>query len=52
VEETLEGAVCLFTNGAAGNVNSIHVTTNFEDVETIGRTLGCAALDRLPRRET
>ncbi len=49
VEGALEGAVCLFTNGAAGNVNPVHVTTTFEDVEKIGHTLGRAALAEVDR---
>ncbi len=49
VEEGLDGTPCLFVNGACGNVNSIHVTTNFEDVSRIGRTLGLAALDEIAR---
>lgn len=49
VEEALEGAVCLFTNGAAGNVNSAQVATSFQDVEAIGQTLGRAALAEVSR---
>lgn len=44
VESEFPGAVCLFTQGAAGNINSRQVTTNFEDVQTTGRRLGTAAL--------
>jgi neutral ceramidase len=44
VEEALGGAVCLFTNGACGNVNSLHVSTNFEDVHKLGGLLAEAAL--------
>jgi hypothetical protein len=44
VERSLPGAICLFTNGCAGNVNSIQVATNFTDVESIGRRLGQTAL--------
>jgi hypothetical protein len=47
VERELPGAVCLFTNGCAGNVNSIKVATNFDDVQSIGATLGRAALGKL-----
>ncbi len=49
VEESLDGAACLFVNGACGNVNSVHVTTNFEDVSRIGKTLGQAALGEIAR---
>lgn len=47
IEKELAGAVCLFTNGCAGNVNSIKVATNFDDVKSIGATLGRAALGKL-----
>ena len=49
VEAGLNGATCLFVNGACGNVNSIHVTTGFDDVSRIGRTLGRATLDEIAR---
>ncbi len=49
VEAGLNDATCLFVNGACGNVNSIHVTTGFDDVSRIGRTLGRAALDEIAR---
>lgn len=44
VETELNGAICLFTQGAAGNVNSVQVTTNFDDVNALGQKLGRAAL--------
>jgi hypothetical protein len=44
VEKALAGAVCLYTTGAAGNINSIAVSTSYEDVEAIGQKLGRAAL--------
>jgi neutral ceramidase len=44
VERALPGAICLFTNGACGNVNSLHVSTNFNDVEKLGGILADAAL--------
>ena len=47
VEEKLPGVVCLFTNGAAGNINSVKVSTNFEDVAVLGDKVGNAALQRL-----
>ena len=46
-EDRLPGSVCLFTNGAAGNVNTVKVSTNFEDVALLGRKLGSAALDKI-----
>ena len=49
VEGALEGAVCLCTNGAAGDVNSVHVTTDFRDVKTVGERLGRAALSEVGR---
>ena len=49
VEAGLDGATCLFVNGACGNVNPVSVTTNFDDVSWIGRTLGGAALDEIAR---
>ena len=47
LEKKLPGAVCLFTNGAAGNVNSVHVSTNYDDVDVLGERLGRAALDEI-----
>ncbi len=47
VERELPGSVCLFTNGCCGNINTVQVATNFDDVQTIGETLGRAALDKL-----
>jgi len=47
VERELPGAVCLFTNGCCGNVNTVKVATNFDDVRAIGATLGRAALGKL-----
>jgi hypothetical protein len=47
VERELPGAVCLFTNGCCGNVNTVKVATNFDDVQSIGETLGRAALGKL-----
>lgn len=49
VESKFKGAVCLFTNGAAGNVNSISVSTNFEDVNRVGKKLGHAAIAKIGR---
>jgi len=47
LERELPGNVCLFTNGCCGNVNTVHVATNFDDVRAIGETLGRAALRKL-----
>ena len=47
VERELPGAVCLFTNGCAGNINTVKVATNFDDVQSIGAALGRAALGQL-----
>jgi hypothetical protein len=47
VERELPGNVCLFTNGCCSNINTIEVATNFDDVRTIGETLGRAAISKL-----
>jgi hypothetical protein len=52
VERELPGALCLFTNGCAGNINPNEVGTNFTDVENIGRRLGQTALDCVERLKT
>lgn len=52
VEQQLPGAVCLFTNGAAGNINSVKVSTNFGDVALLGRKLGTAALEKIAALRT
>lgn len=44
VEKQFPNSVCLFTNGAAGNINTVKVSTNFEDVSAIGQKLGRAAV--------
>jgi hypothetical protein len=49
VEKALAGSVCLYTNGAAGNINSIQVSTTFNDAEAIGQKLGRAALAAIER---
>ncbi len=49
VEEHLPGAVCLFTNGAAGDINTFKVSTNHEDVEDVGRRVGEAAQTEIAR---
>lgn len=49
VEKAFPGAVCLFANGCAGNINSIQVSTNYDDVEAIGQKLGRAALAEIAR---
>lgn len=52
VEASLPGSICLFTNGCAGNVNSIHVATNFQDLAADGRRLGQYALDCIQELKT
>ena len=47
VEEALDGAICLFTNGACGNINSGHVSTNFDDVDRLGGLIADAALSEI-----
>jgi hypothetical protein len=47
VERELPGSVCLFTNGCCGNINTVKVATNFDDVRSIGETVGRAALNKL-----
>lgn len=47
VEQVLRGAVCLFTQGAAGNINTFNVTTSHADAEAIGRKLGAAAVAQI-----
>ncbi|HUY88484.1 MAG TPA: hypothetical protein VMV10_07105 [Pirellulales bacterium] len=47
VEAALEGSVCLFTQGACGNVNSPQVSGTFDDVEAAGKRLADAALERI-----
>jgi hypothetical protein len=44
VEAELPGAVCLFTQGAAGNINAPQVSAGFPEMEQIGKQLGLAAL--------
>lgn len=53
VERAVDGAVCLFTQGAAGNINSPKVSGTFADVSAAGQQLGRAALveiDELKRQ--
>lgn len=52
VEQKFPGAVCLFTQGAAGNINSIHVTSRYEDAETLGEKLGQAAASKIAELKT
>lgn len=47
VEHELPGAICLFTNGCCGNINTVKVATNFDDVQAIGTKLGRATLGTL-----
>lgn len=44
VEEQFAGAKCLFTQGTAGNINSVKVAATHADAEAIGRKLGDAAI--------
>ena len=44
LEASLPGAVCLFTQGACGNVNSPVVSGTFDDVAAAGKRLSEAAL--------
>jgi hypothetical protein len=44
VERELPGSVCLFTQGAAGNINLFQVSTGFADAVVLGEKLGRAAL--------
>jgi neutral ceramidase len=52
VEQQLPGAVCLFTNGAAGNINTVRVSTNFDDVTLLGHKLGTAVLSQIAALRT
>jgi len=45
VETAFPGATCLFLQGAAGDVNSIYVSTSFEDAVRLGRRLAEGAFD-------
>lgn len=47
VENALDGAVCLFTQGATGNVNSPQVSGTFDDVRAAGRQIADAALTEI-----
>lgn len=47
IEKQLKGAVCLFTNGAAGNINTFQVTTNYHDATLVGQKLADAALAKI-----
>ncbi len=52
VEQELPGTTCLFTQGAAGNINSIHVTTKYDDATALGQKLGHAALAEIKNLQT
>src|SRR5205085_10052870 len=52
VETALPGAVCLFTQGAAGNINASRVSTGFADVDEIGSRLGRAAVSVVEELQT
>jgi hypothetical protein len=45
VEREFPGAVCLFTQGAAGNINLFRVSTSFADAVSLGERLGRAAAE-------
>lgn len=47
LEASLGGAVCLFTQGACGNVNSPVVSGTFDDVAAAGKRLSNAALEEI-----
>lgn len=47
VEASLPGVVCLFTQGACGNVNSPQVSGTFDDVAAAGKRLCEAALAKI-----
>ena len=47
IETKFPNAVCLFTQGAAGNINSIHVTTRYEDALALGNKIADAALSKI-----
>ena len=49
VEAALGGAICLFTQGAAGNINSPQVSGTFDDVGAAGQRLADAALAEIDR---
>jgi neutral ceramidase len=52
VEKHFDGAICLFTNGAAGNINSVHVSTNYADVEQLGRRLADSVIVEWEKTES
>ena len=47
VENAYRGTVCLFTQGAAGNINTTAVSSNFADVERIGGIIGKSGIDQV-----
>lgn len=47
LETSLAGAVCLFTQGACGNVNSPVVSGTFDDVAAAGKRLSDAAFEEI-----
>lgn len=46
IEQHYTESTCLFTNGAAGNINSVKVSTHYDDVTALGQQLGRAALQQ------
>jgi hypothetical protein len=47
IEKAFPSAVCLFTQGAAGNINSVRVSTRYEDASDLGRCIAEAAAARI-----
>jgi hypothetical protein len=52
VEQHFPGSICLFTQGAAGNVNSVFVSSKHEDALTLGEKLMTAAVTRIEQLKT
>jgi hypothetical protein len=51
VERDLTNAVCLFTQGPAGDVNSIKVSSSYEYAQAIGEKIGRSALAEVHRMQ-
>lgn len=50
-EKEFPKSICLFTNGAAGNVNSVFVTTSHDDAHKLGEKLAQAAIEDIKRND-